>query len=205
MPEEPKSPGGWWQTVPGMLTATAGIITAVAGLIVALNQAGVFATAPKHAPPPTGNATMGAPPAAPPAGAGPAASAPPTSSTGPATAYPHALAAGTEVRVGSAVYRILAAQLDRRNAETLSLRFTVRMTNGERFPTNFWDESFRLRVDGVPSAPVGNLNKLVQAQSAEEGVVEFVVPVAARAVVLQVRQGDESTEVPVDLSSKPPK
>ena len=41
MNEEPQS-GGWWRTLPGMLTATAGIITAVAGLIVALHQAGVF-------------------------------------------------------------------------------------------------------------------------------------------------------------------
>jgi len=57
--------------------------------------------------------------------------------------------------VGSAVYRILAAQVDRRNTETLALRFTVRMTNNERFP------------------------------------------------VLQVREGDESTEIPVDLSGKP--
>ena len=64
-------------------------------------------------------------------------------------------------------------------------------------------ESFRLRVDGVPSAPVGNLNKLVAAQSAEEGVIEFVIPAAARAVVLLVRQADESTEIAVDLSSKP--
>ncbi len=107
------------------------------------------------------------------------------------------------MRVGSAVYRILAAQLDRRNAETLTLRFTVRMTNGERFPANLWDESFRLRVDGVPTAPVGNLNKLVPAQSAEEGVVEFVIPAAAQAAVLLVRQADESTEIAVDLSGKP--
>ena len=33
-----KSKGSWWQTVPGILTATAGMITAVAGLIAALHQ-----------------------------------------------------------------------------------------------------------------------------------------------------------------------
>ena len=198
MAEEPKSQG-WWQTVPGILTATAGIITAIAGLIVALNQAGVFATAPRPVPSPPSGVTTAPPPASPPAGPSPT----PPPPTGAAASYPRALAAGTEVRVGSAVYRIVAAQLDRRNAETLTLRFTVRMTNGERFPVNFWDESFRLRVDGVPSAPVGNLNKLVPAQSAEEGVVEFVIPAAARAVVLLVRQADESTEIAVDLSGKP--
>ena len=75
--------------------------------------------------------------------------------------------------------------------------------NGERFPTNFWEGSFHLRVDGIPSAPVGNLNKLVPAQSAAEGVVEFVIPAAAQAVVLLVRPADESTEIAVDLSGKP--
>jgi hypothetical protein len=200
MAEDQKSQG-WWQTVPGILTATAGIITAIAGLIVALHQAGVFATAPRQGPPPPSSTTTASPPTSPPAGTGTGAS--PTSPTGSATTYPRALAAGAEVRVGGAVYRILAAQLDRRNAETLTLRFTVRMTNGERFPANLWDESFRLRVDGVPSAPVGNLNKVVPAQSAEEGVVEFVIPAAAQAVVLLVRQGDESTEIAVDLSGKP--
>jgi hypothetical protein len=34
----------WWQTIPGVLTATAGIITAVTGLIVALNQSRLFGT-----------------------------------------------------------------------------------------------------------------------------------------------------------------
>jgi hypothetical protein len=34
--------GGWWQTVPGVLTATATVITAIAGLIVALYQSGFF-------------------------------------------------------------------------------------------------------------------------------------------------------------------
>lgn len=33
---------GWWQTVPGVLTATAGIITAVTGLLVALSSSGIF-------------------------------------------------------------------------------------------------------------------------------------------------------------------
>lgn len=35
----------WWQTLPGVLTATAGVITAVTGLIVALNQVGLLGEA----------------------------------------------------------------------------------------------------------------------------------------------------------------
>jgi hypothetical protein len=40
MAEEPKS-GGWWQTVPGVLTAVAGFISAMAALIIALHQVGI--------------------------------------------------------------------------------------------------------------------------------------------------------------------
>lgn len=40
-PGEPKSQG-WWQTLPGIITATAGAITAAAGLVIALHQAGFF-------------------------------------------------------------------------------------------------------------------------------------------------------------------
>ncbi|MDN0075077.1 hypothetical protein QU481_09240 [Crenobacter sp. SG2303] len=41
MTEEPKNKG-FWQTLPGILTAVAGVVTAVTGLLVALQQAGLF-------------------------------------------------------------------------------------------------------------------------------------------------------------------
>ncbi|MGH9840943.1 MAG: hypothetical protein ACREEM_19485 [Blastocatellia bacterium] len=41
MAEEQK-PQGWWQTLPGILTAIAAIITAVTGLIAVLYKTGVF-------------------------------------------------------------------------------------------------------------------------------------------------------------------
>ena len=136
MPDEPKSQG-WWLTLPGILTATAGIITAVAGLIAALHQAGVFTTAPRPVQQPPSSTTTAVPPASPPAGVATGASSTAPPPPGPASPYPRALAAGTEMRVRSGVYRILAAQVDRRNTETLTLRFTVRMTNDARFrPTS---------------------------------------------------------------------
>ncbi len=46
MAEEKKS-HGWWQTLPGILTATATFITAVTGLIVVLYQSGVFDKEPR--------------------------------------------------------------------------------------------------------------------------------------------------------------
>ena len=48
---EGQNPLGWWQTLPGILTATATIITAVTGLIVALNQMGLFSKKAEKAPP----------------------------------------------------------------------------------------------------------------------------------------------------------
>jgi hypothetical protein len=41
MAEQPK-PQSWWQTLPGILTATAAFTTAITGLVVALHQAGFF-------------------------------------------------------------------------------------------------------------------------------------------------------------------
>ena len=52
MAEEKRSQS-WWQTVPGILTATGGVITAVATLIGVLNQSGVFDDEGKSQPPVT--------------------------------------------------------------------------------------------------------------------------------------------------------
>lgn len=60
----------WWQTLPGVLTATAGVLSAITALVVALNQAGIFkthsdpvaapslATAPGAAPNPSESRSM---------------------------------------------------------------------------------------------------------------------------------------------------
>jgi len=202
MAEEQK-PQRWWQTVPGILTATAGIITVVTGLIVGLHQAGVFDTATKHVPQ-AQNTTRTPPGAAkPPAMPGTVPSAPTPSATGQTVQSPLTLAAGAEVRLGSAVYKILTAQLDRYNVEKLTVRFTVRMTNNSGSVDIFGDDSFRLLVDGVPRAPISGLLKLVYGHSAEDGDVVFVLPAATQSTVLQVRHSNESTEIPVDLSAKP--
>jgi hypothetical protein len=42
MDENSTSKGSWWQTLPGILTATAGLLTAMAGLVVALFQVGLL-------------------------------------------------------------------------------------------------------------------------------------------------------------------
>ena len=51
MPEDQERKG-WWQTVPGVLTATAGILTALTGFIVALHQVGILGVDKKTSSPP---------------------------------------------------------------------------------------------------------------------------------------------------------
>lgn len=197
MTDEQKSQK-WWQTAPGLLSATAGLITAATGMIVALHQVGFFDKDSGHstqAP----SSSLAQPKTIQPV------AAPDTGPTKSEVAqYPIALAAGSEVRLGNAVYKILAVQLDRYNVEKLSLRFTVRMTNNDRYPVNFWDESFRLLVDGAPIAPVSGLNKLLHSRSAEEGEIEFVIPVTAQSAALKIEHLNESTEIPINLSAQLP-
>ena len=48
MSRDPESESkGWWQTLPGLLTAAAGIITALTGLLVAVHQTGFFDRSPQ--------------------------------------------------------------------------------------------------------------------------------------------------------------
>lgn len=196
---EESTPQSWWHTLPGILTATAGIITAVTGLIVALFQSGFMEDKPA---PQAQNTTITPPGPTKPATV-PGVVPRKPSSTAEAIQYPIALPAGAEVRLGSFVYKFLAAQLDRYNVETLILRFTVRMTNNGRYDANFWDSSFRLLVDDVPTAPVSELNELVPGRSAKDGDVVFIIPKATKSAVLQVWDGDESTEIAIDITAKP--
>lgn len=202
MTDEQKSQK-WWQTAPGLLSATAGLITAATGMIVALHQTGFFDKDNGHAPQaPSGSLaqpktiqSVAAPDTLPKTT---------SSSQSEVAAYPIAHAAETEVRLGNAIYKILAIQLDRYNVEKLSLRLTVRMTNNDHYPVNFWDESFRLLVDGAPIAPVSRLNKLLHSCGAEEGEIEFVIPVTTQSAALKIEHLNESTEILIKLQTQIP-
>jgi hypothetical protein len=203
MTEEQK-PQKWWSTVPGILTATAGTITAITGLVVALNQAGLFSmtleqgseTQVRRANSPSSESERSAETSASLDNAG-------SSIISQGDQYPRQLASGTEVQLANVKYKLLRVQLARYSVEKLALTFTIQMTNASKYPTNFWDASFRLLVDGVQRSPISGLNKLVQGESAEEGDVVFVIPEATTSVVLRVLQGDESTELPISLLPGP--
>ena len=202
MNEEPQL-GGWWRTVPGMLTAAAGIITAVTGLIVALHQAGVFDGEKQKAPQVQNEAIK--PPKVSENPVPPVPGATNPSSTSQAAPYSVNLSPGTQIRVEDFVYTLLTARLDRYAPNKLSLRFEVRMTNNGRYPANFWASSFRLLVDGVPRAPENSLNEVVADHSAKEGIVEFVIPDTTTNVGLQIGDvGKDAPTISLDLKGVKP-
>jgi hypothetical protein len=118
--------------------------------------------------------------------------------------FPVMLPANQEARLKTTsydyLYKIIAADLDRQSSSTLRLRFKVRLTNNSSGGTNFWSDTFRLLVDGVPRAPISFLNEVVESHSAKDGVVEFALPDTVTQVVLQLRQGEEVAEIPYTLT-----
>jgi hypothetical protein len=201
MGEEGKSKS-WWQTLPGIITTVTATITALTGLVVAINQTGWFGspTLPAAA---RGSAST---PSTLPGAASPAvpAQAPPvtTSPLPPAgPAYPVELPAMRDYRLGAATFGLLKAEVSPRTNEKDALRVRLRMTNHDRYDTNFWDRSFRLIVDGVPMAPEDGLNELVPAQAAKEGDVTFVIPRGTTSAKLKIAYANDSTEIPLILKS----
>ncbi len=169
----------WWQTLPGILTATAAILTAFTGLLVALNQIGVFHRT--HAPAAAQNGASVTPVAASDSGsqatANPAAGSPGTSL---------ALPANAELRTQEAIYTLLAARVSPYAPGQVALDCTVRMSNLSAYDANFWASSFRLSVNGVLETPSNDLDEIVPGSSAKEAEVEFVIPANASTVGLQM-------------------
>jgi hypothetical protein len=97
-------------------------------------------------------------------------------------------------------YQILAEELRSRNSSENVLRVHVRLTNHDAYPTNFWNRTFRLLEDGVPRSPISELSESVEGHSAQEGIVEFVVPVGLSQARLQLLVGEDTAEIPLALT-----
>jgi hypothetical protein len=170
----------WWQTLPGVLTGVAAVVTAIGGLILAVKQTGWFDRGPAPPrPPPTASATS-------PAG---------TPSPGTARASPVALPELRNYKLGEATFTLLGAEVVPQTTEKEALRLRIRMSNQGRYDANFWDRSFRLLVNDLPTAPESTLNELVPAQSARDGEVVFLVPRGTAAGRLKIEHLNVSTEI----------
>ena len=223
-----EKPTSWWQTLPGIITGLTATVTALAGLVVAVQQTGWLAprrpapatTSPAPSSEPSSassapSSSVSVVPSAPPSPAptapspAPAAPSPPPAASQPG-APAHASARGAftaplpllrDHKLGAATISFLKIEVAPRTTENDELRLRLRMTNHDRYDKNFWDQSFRLVLDGVPRAPESNLNEVVAGESAKEGDVLFVIPRGTTAAQLRIRIGDQSTEVPLELQS----
>ena len=103
----------------------------------------------------------------------------------------------TEVTLGDVTFTLLGLQSAERTEDTRVLTVAVRATNNGGYPINFWNSNFRLLVDDVPQAPIGDLNKVVEGGSAQTGDVVFIYPANSRFLVLRIIMGDTSTDIPL--------
>jgi hypothetical protein len=186
----------WWQTMPGMLTATAGIITALAGLLVALYQVGLIGG--KAAPSAQTPATV--------TSQSLSDITKPIASASNGAKYTVSFPSGATVKFrnnrGQGTYEVLAAQAERRSVGKLGLTLTIRMTNNGPADVGFYSDTFRLVVDGVPRAPVSRLNDDVDARSAKESNVEYELPDTVKTLALRVLVGDkpeDTADIPITL------
>ena len=182
-----------------MLTAVAAILTAVGGLLVALHQVGLLGGARPPAAAAASSAALSSEPVAP---ASPAVQGAPVQPR-----YQVALPNGSSVVLsnnrGEGTYQVLAATAERRTADVLTLKLSIRLTNAGPSDIGFWTDSFRLLIDKVPRAPSNWLNSSVDARSAKEADIVFEVPAAARSLELKISSGDETGSIPLVLSPAP--
>jgi hypothetical protein len=201
----------WWHTLPGVITSVAAAITAVAGLIAAVKQTGwlesgsVKATAVATAPPSTA----------------------PTSNSGPVTTGTQSVAvevAETSVIAGSnsfavnlpavrdyrmqrldgtnkAIFTVLKAELLARNADTKLLKVRVRVLNEDRYPMNFWGDSFRLVIDGAPRQPDQSPNEVLPPNAAQDADLIFAVPREVQRVKLRLLHAEEITDIALNFGA----
>ena len=181
-----------------MLTAIAAILTAVGGLLVALHQVGLLGGAKAPTSPASSSAALSSEPAAPAAPAQGAALLP---------RYQVAMPTGSSVVLsnnrGEGTYQVLAATAERRTADVLTLKLSVRLTNAGPNDIGFWTDSFRLLIDKVPRTPTNWLNSSVDARSAKDADIVFEVPAAAKSLELQISSGQETGSIPLVLSAAP--
>ncbi len=192
MTNESNSPK-WWQTITGVLTASTAIITAITGLMVALHQTGWLTKTPSPVAPESSVSR-------PVESKGESAPSKPSvvdyqASNSSGLKPGVRLESPQVVRLGNFIYTLERADLVEYNAENLALRIKLRMQNNEKFPANFWNQSFRLLVDSIPKSPSGDLNVLVEGGSAVDGELEFVVPKQSSLLSLRILDGDDKTEV----------
>lgn len=185
----------WWMTLPGMLTAGAAFITAVTGLAALFMD-----DEPKPAVvAPVANGIPATPAAA------PVPISAPTPASQSANLPRYEIDGAGEVRFEQpypSTYSVLSIASEPRGADSLGLRFHIRLLNRSRYPINFWDAGFRLLIDGVPAAPDSGLNVVVDGNAANQADITFPTPRRAGQLALRILHSDDQVaDLPLRLAT----
>ena len=211
-PEQAKS---WWQTLPGLIAAVAGVITALTGLVVALGNTGWFKSPPPQA---ASKAPVSAEVKTQPAQPAPVPVVTPsptmTASSAAASSDSYAIALPVQrdykLRSGSGGYytatlSLLEGKIEPATTEQAEFSLRMRMNNHFGGGVNFWDDWFRLVIDGNPEAPERGLNLMVDGHASKEGSVRFLIPKSLKSAVLRIQYYDGPvTDVPLNLGRATP-
>jgi hypothetical protein len=101
------------------------------------------------------------------------------------------------------IYTLMSARIEPGvPSDTLHLR--VALDNTSDGGVNFWDDLFRLVVDGDVIAPISRLNVVVAARATSEGTVTFVLPAGTKRATLRITAAESTGEIPLDFSARAP-
>jgi hypothetical protein len=213
------TPTSWWQTLPGILTATAGVLSALTALVAALHQTGWLGE-PAKAESPSGDKVVSAASGANPAGQATASGvargtqvlAPGAQATqatqaiqAAAGVYALNLPAARQLTADHMVYRIVSAQVLSEAPGKRQLQVRVQASNQDRYDANLWAASFRLQVQGALQAPSSELNELLPSHSSQQARLSFDIADDAQSADLQMGQvGEGAPGITLDLRRPSP-
>ncbi len=117
---------------------------------------------------------------------------------------PAKLAAGQRVEVGKLGYQIVDATIERETMEKASLTLTVRCNMPRALgpaSSNFWSNTVRLWLDGVPRPPVNSVNEIVAPGESKEARFVFDLLALPQSLEVGIVNGDDSARVALSLES----
>ena len=115
-------------------------------------------------------------------------------------ALPATLAAGQRLEVGKHSYEIVDATIERETMEKASLTLTVRCTVPRaQAGSNFWSNTVRLWIDGVPRPPVNSVNEIVAPGESKQARFVFDLLALPQSLEVGIVNAGDSAKVALSL------
>jgi len=188
MPDEKN----FWTTVPGIITGLAAIVTAITGLIVALNGAGLFSKSAasniistetkQEAKKETDTLPVNK-----------------DELQKPVKNLKPVFSMNT-VKIEDHEYTIVSSSLEAITPQSNLLEIKIKYKNNSNYsPATFWNEGFRLAIDGALTPPTGDLSELVERHAEKSGAVTFEVPNNTKSLALHILDVGKDIAIPIKL------